>query len=137
MARNRSGDKFFSVVAGLGTWALARDAGASGTRRDDRGILRKFDAERLLGALQHGRFNNISAAATHYRMMRTSGAAAKYQYVIDKVSFTGEPIDGETETVKATFGHAVCSMYGTTEIGVILVNYPGARRFRRQAWLAG
>ena len=52
----------------------------------------KFDAERLLSALQDGRFNNISAAATHYRMMRTSGVAAKYQYVIDKVSFTVTPI---------------------------------------------
>jgi acetyl-CoA synthetase len=28
-----------------------------------------------------------------------------------------------------TFGHPVCSMYGTTEIGVILVSYPGARDF--------
>jgi acetyl-CoA synthetase len=127
----RPGDRFFcpsSPAWGHGLWhgtlaplALGVTIGAfSG----------KFDAERLLGALQHGRFNNISAAATHYRMMRTSGAATKYQYAIDKVSFTGEPIDGETEEfVKATFGQAVCSMYGTTEIGVILVNYPGAGDF--------
>jgi acetyl-CoA synthetase len=90
----------------------------------------KFDPERLLRALGEHRFSNISAAATHYRMMRTSGVAAKYRYAIEKVSFTGEPMDGETEDfVRATFGRPACSMYGTTEIGVILVNYPGASDF--------
>ncbi len=90
----------------------------------------KFNAERLLKALQDQKFTNISAAATHYRMMRNSGAASKYRYALQKVSFTGEPIDSETaQFVEATFGRPVCSMYGTTEIGVCLVNYPGAPDF--------
>lgn len=90
----------------------------------------KFNAERLLQALQDHGFTNISAAATHYRMMRNSGAAERYRYQLDKVSFTGEPIDSETSAfVEATFGRPVCSMYGTTEIGVCLVNYPGAEDF--------
>jgi acetyl-CoA synthetase len=90
----------------------------------------KFDAARLLRGLEEHRFTNISAAATHYRMMRNSGAAPRYRYVLQKVSFTGEPIDSETAAfVEATFGRPVCSMYGTTEIGVILVSYPGASDF--------
>jgi acetyl-CoA synthetase len=90
----------------------------------------KFNAERLLAALQAHRFTNISAAATHYRMMRNSGAAPRYRYSIDKLSFTGEPIDSETASfVEQTFGRPACSMYGTTEIGVILVSYPGAADF--------
>jgi acetyl-CoA synthetase len=90
----------------------------------------KFDAARLLQALEDHRFTNISAAATHYRMMRNSGAAPKHRYFIEKLSFTGEPIDSETAAfADATFGHPVCSMYGTTEIGVILVSYPGAEDF--------
>src|SRR3954447_19251150 len=90
----------------------------------------KFDAARLLQALEEHRFTNISAAATHYRMMRVSGAAPKHRYVLEKTSFTGEPIDSETATFcEATFGRPVCSMYGTTEIGVILVSYPGAEDF--------
>lgn len=90
----------------------------------------KFNGERLLQALASNRFNNLSAAATHYRMMRNSGVAAKYGYVLDKVSFTGEPIDSETAAfIEATFGHKACSMYGTTEIGVCLVSYPGAADF--------
>jgi acetyl-CoA synthetase len=64
-------------------------------------------------------------------MMRNSGAADKYKYYLEKVSFTGEPMDSETEDfVRATFGRPVCSMYGTTEIGVVLVNYPGAADFK-------
>lgn len=128
----RPGDRFFcpsSPAWGHGLWhgtlaplALGVTIGA---------YCGKFDAERLLKALQRGRFNNISAAATHFRMMRNSGASGKYKYFLDKVSFTGEPMDGETEDfVRATFGRPVCSMYGTTEIGVILVNYPGASDFK-------
>lgn len=90
----------------------------------------KFNAERLLRALQDHRFTNMSAAATHYRMMRNSGAAPRYRYHFQKLSFTGEPIDSETEKfVASTFGHPACSMYGTTEVGVILVSYPGAKDF--------
>jgi acetyl-CoA synthetase len=60
-------------------------------------------------------------------MMRLSGAASRYRYAIRKLSFTGEPIDSATaDFAAATFGTPVCSMYGTTEIGVILASYPGA-----------
>jgi acetyl-CoA synthetase len=90
----------------------------------------KFNAERLLKALHDHEFTNLSAAATHYRMMRNCGAAPDFSYFLEKLSFTGEPIDSETAAfAEQTFGHPVCSMYGTTEIGVILVNYPGAEDF--------
>ena len=90
----------------------------------------KFDAERLLKALQDYEITNLSAAATHYRMMKNSGSASRYRYAVRKLSFTGEPIDSDTLAfAETTFGAPVCSMYGTTEIGVILVNYPGAEDF--------
>ena len=127
----RPGDRFFcpsSPAWGHGLWhgtlaplALGITIGA---------FAGKFNAERLLKALHDHRFTNLSAAATHYRMMRNSGAAERYTYFLEKLSFTGEPIDSETaEFAARTFGHPVCSMYGTTEIGVILVNYPGAPDF--------
>jgi acetyl-CoA synthetase len=90
----------------------------------------KFNAAVLLRGLANHRFTNISAAATHYRMMKNSGCATQYQYAFKKMSFTGEPIDSATEEfIEQTFGQQVCSMYGTTEIGVILVSYPGAEDF--------
>ncbi|HEV2040398.1 MAG TPA: acyl-CoA synthetase [Casimicrobiaceae bacterium] len=127
----RPGDRFFcpsSPAWGHGLWhgtlaplALGLTIGAfSG----------KFNAERLLKALHDHKFTNLSAAATHYRMMRNCGMSSKYSYFLDKLSFTGEPIDSETAAfAERTFGHPVCSMYGTTEIGVILVSYPGAKDF--------
>jgi acetyl-CoA synthetase len=127
----RPGDRFFcpsSPAWGHGLWHGTLAPLALGvTIGSFRG---KFDPERLLRALGDHRFNNISAAATHYRMMRTSGVASKYRYGIEKLSFTGEPMDSETEEfTRATFGRPVCSMYGTTEVGVILVSYPGASDF--------
>jgi acetyl-CoA synthetase len=90
----------------------------------------KFDPQRLLRALEEQEITNLSAAATHYRMMKSCGAADDYRYAIKKLSYTGEPIDSATlDFVDKVFGVPVCSMYGTTEVGVILVNYPGARDF--------
>ena len=90
----------------------------------------KFNATLLLQGLARHHFTNISAAATHYRMMKNAGTATEQSYALTKMSFTGEPIDSATEDfIKQTFGLNVCSMYGTTEIGVILVSYPGAEDF--------
>ena len=87
----------------------------------------RFDPERMLEVLESYRITNLSAAATHYRMMKNCGAAGRHRYGIEKLSFTGEPIDSDTaEFVERTFGRAARSMYGTTEVGVILGGYPGA-----------
>ena len=131
----RPGDRFFcpsSPAWGHGLWhgtlaplALGVETGVYAGR---------FDAERLLRALQDFGTTNLSAAATHYRMMRMSGAASRYRYALRKLSFTGEPIDGDSlEFAERTFGTRLCSMYGTTEVGVILANYPGAEDFTGRA----
>jgi acetyl-CoA synthetase len=78
-------------------------------------------------ALQDFRVTNLSAAATHYRMMKNSGAASGFEFSLQKLSFTGEPLDSETRNFAiSTFGRAPASFYGTTEIGVVLASYPGA-----------
>jgi acetyl-CoA synthetase len=90
----------------------------------------RFDPVRLMRALQDYGITNLSAASTHYRMMRTSSAASGFRFALRKLSYTGEPIDGETlRFIAETFGVPACSMYGTTEVGVALVNYPGATDF--------
>jgi len=127
----RPGDRFFcpsSPAWGHGLWhgtlaplSLGLTVGAYSGR---------FQAERLLRALSEHRFTNMSAAATHYRMMKNSGKSGDYRFSFEKLSFTGEPIDDETARyIWKTFGLEVCSMYGTTEIGVVLVSYPGAPDF--------
>ncbi|AWB35746.1 acyl-CoA synthetase [Orrella marina] len=127
----RPGDRFFcpsSPAWGHGLWhgtlaplAMGLTVGAYSGR---------FNPVRLIEALSQHSFTNMSAAATHYRMIKNSGVASNYQYSFEKLSFTGEPIDDDTaDFIKRVFGLEVCSMYGTTEIGVVLVSYPGAPDF--------
>jgi acetyl-CoA synthetase len=90
----------------------------------------RFDAVRLMKALSDYKITNMSAAATHYRMMKNTGRAGDFAFHVKKLSYTGEPIDPATlEFIDATFRTPACSMYGTTEIGVVLVNYPGAEDY--------
>ena len=59
--------------------------------------------------------------------MAQACSTQRLAYAIRKLSFTGEPMDSATRAfVEDTFGVPVCSMYGTTEVGVILADYPGA-----------
>ena len=56
----------------------------------------RFDPVRMLAVLEDYRITNLSAAATHYRMMKNCGAAGGHRFEIEKLSFTGEPIDSDT-----------------------------------------
>lgn len=127
----RPGDRYFcpsSPAWGHGLWhgtlaplALGLTVGAYSGR---------FNPEVLLSGLSRHKFTNMSAAATHYRMMKNCGKADTYPTYFEKLSFTGEPLDDETaDFVASQFGIEICSMYGTTEIGVVLVSYPGAEDF--------
>jgi acetyl-CoA synthetase len=124
----RPGDRFFcpsSPAWGHGLWHGTLAPLALGVTTGT--MAGRFDPARLLQALADYEITNLSAAATHYRMMKTSGAADRHRYAIEKLSFTGEPMDGATRAfAEETFRATVCSMYGTTEIGVILADYPGA-----------
>lgn len=127
----RPGDRYFcpsSPAWGHGLWhgtlaplALGLETGV---------YAGKFDPERLLRALHQYGTTNLSAAATHYRMMMLSGAAPKYTYAIRKLTYTGEAIDSESIAfAQTTFGAPIGSIYGTTEVGVCLLCYPGAEDF--------
>jgi acetyl-CoA synthetase len=127
----RPGDQFFcpsSPAWGHGLWhGTLAPLGLGVTTGTFAG---RFDAVRLMKALQDYKITNLSAAATHYRMMKNSGKAPDFNFSIRKLSYTGEPIDPATlEFIDETFHVPACSMYGTTEIGVVLVNYPGADDF--------
>jgi acetyl-CoA synthetase len=80
-------------------------------------------------ALDAFEIDTIAAAPTVFRMLARC-EEARPPRPMRKISFSGEPMDAATDAyVRATFGTAPCSMYGTTEIGVVLGNYPGAPDF--------
>ncbi len=124
----RPGDEFFcpsSPAWGHGLWHGTLAPLALGVTTGT--FAGRFDAVRLMKALQDFKITNLSAAATHYRMMKNSQRASDFIFAIRKLSYTGEPIDPATlEFIEETFHVPACSMYGTTEVGVVLVNYPGA-----------
>ncbi len=127
----RPGDSFFcpsSPAWGHGLWHGTLAPLALGVTT---GVYAgKFDPVRLLRALQDFEVTNLSAASTHYRLIKSSGRADDFRTIIGKLSYTGEPIDTATlDFIDKRFGVPACSMYGTTEVGVILVNYPGAEDF--------
>ena len=91
----------------------------------------KFDAVRIFEALQDLAITNVAAAPTVFRMLRNSGLRDRYRIDLRKLSYTGEPMDSETRAwIERAFGVTPCSMYGTTEVGVLIVNYPGLDGYR-------
>jgi acetyl-CoA synthetase len=86
----------------------------------------KFEARRILEAMQEFGIDNVAAAPTVFRMLRNSGLRDGFQVRLKKLSYAGEPMDSETFSwIERSLGATPCSMYGTTEVGVALVNYPG------------
>ncbi len=121
------GDRYFcpsSPAWGHGLWhgtisplALGLPAGAYAGR---------FDPARLLDGLRAFEVTNLAAAPTVYRMLRDSGRLAPGELPLAKLTYTGEPMDARTwDFCQTVLGCAPCGIYGSTEVGVIIVNYPG------------
>jgi acetyl-CoA synthetase len=125
-------DRYFcpsSPAWGHGLWhgtlsplALGLAAGAYAGR---------FDALRLREALTAFGITNLAAAPTVYRLLRESGLTSRAGLALRKVTYTGEPMDEATWAwIEDTLGLTPCGMYGSTEVGVIVVNYPGFAGYR-------
>jgi acetyl-CoA synthetase len=133
----KPGDRFFcpsSPAWGHGLWhgtiaPLALGIGA-GTYSG------KFDPARLAEALAAFRVTNFAAAPTVYRRLQEIEVPRAVE--LEKLSFTGEPMDARTwEFVERRFGRPPCSMYGSTEVGVIVASYPGFHDFVPRAGALG
>lgn len=85
----------------------------------------RFAIEPLIDALVDLRITNLAAASTIYRMILRSGRVGELA-TLNKASYTGEELDPAAQRgfLEAT-GTSVRGMYGTTETGVVLGNYPG------------
>lgn len=122
----RPGDRFFcpsSPAWGHGLWhgtiapwSLGVAVGAWSGR---------FDIDKLITALVELEITNLAAASTIYRMILRSGRVGELAG-LTKASYTGEELDADAQDeLREQLGVPVCGMYGTTETGVIIVNFPG------------
>jgi acetyl-CoA synthetase len=90
----------------------------------------KFEAGRMFEALEEFQITNMAAAPTVFRLLKNSGLRDRYRLHLEKISYTGEPMDADTFTyIERAFGVTPCSMYGTTEVGVLIVNFPGLQGY--------
>ena len=97
----------------------------------------RFSVERLHEALAQLRISNLAAASTIYRMLLRHGRLDQLAS-LRKASYTGEELDvlAQRAFANAT-GVTVCGMYGTTETGVIIANYPGFPEYRPRSGALG
>ncbi len=119
------------VVASLGARPVARHPGAAGAGRDDRRLCRQVQCGALAAGLagaslqQHLGCRDALPDDAQLRRSAKLSATASTRCPSPASRSTAKP----PQFVEATFGRPACSMYGTTEIGVCLVNYPGAPDF--------
>lgn len=134
----RRGDRFFcpsSPAWGHGLWhgtiaplSLGVSTGAYAGR---------FEPNELVKALRHFAITNLAAAGTVYRMLAGGDLLSRLPR-LDKASYTGEALSPEIlEALESALGTPVCGMYGTTETGVILANYPGFDDYELRAGALG
>lgn len=90
----------------------------------------KFDVNKVLQAMEEFKISHISAAATVYRMIKTSDLAKNYNIGLEKINYGGEPMDLSTfEFLKEMFGVSPISGYGSTEVGPVIYNYAGFENY--------
>nr|HID58807.1 acetate--CoA ligase [Desulfobacterales bacterium] len=91
----------------------------------------KFDPEVLLEALEEFEITNISAAPTVFRMIMNSGKIDNYRLKIERLTYTGEAMEEELfKFLQNKLGIDPHGFYGSTEAGVVLLNYAGFSDWR-------
>jgi acetyl-CoA synthetase len=85
----------------------------------------RFSIDALVDGLAGFQITNLAAASTIYRMLLRSGRLGELN-ALTKASYTGEELEANAQRAwNDEVGVPVCGMYGTTETGVIIGNYPG------------
>ncbi len=90
-----------------------------------RGPLRCRAADEGAAGLQD--HEHVGGGDCYYRMMKNSARANEFKFSSRSSLTPASPsIRRPLEFIDQDVSRPACSMYGTTEIGVVLVNYPGA-----------
>ena len=86
----------------------------------------KFDADKVLEALQDWGVTNMAAISSHYRIIMESPNVEKYKVKLKKITYTGEAMTKDTmAAVHRVWGIYPNVQYGTTEAGPISMDFMG------------
>ncbi|MDP2726129.1 MAG: AMP-binding protein, partial [Dehalococcoidia bacterium] len=122
----RKGDRYFcpsSPAWGHGIWYGSVGPLIFGTAIG--AYSGKFKAETFLEALEEFEITNISGTPLIYRMVRDIGKIGDYKLKLREMSFTGGPLDVETILYfRDKVGVAPRSFFGSTEVGVVVLEFP-------------
>lgn len=134
----RPGDRFFCPSSpgwGHGLWdgaiaplALGISSGA---------YVGRFEPGRVVDALRDREITNFAAAGTVYRMLRRPEHLGRLPR-LQKASYTGEALEADAiDALGRQVGTPICGMYGTTETGVLIANFPGIRDYEVRSGALG
>jgi len=85
----------------------------------------KFNPEIFLQALEEFEITNVAATPLIFQMVMNCGKLDNYRLKIRDMSYTGGPIDMSTlKYFQEKLGIAPRTMYGSTEVGGLLLEYP-------------
>ncbi len=85
----------------------------------------KFRAETLVKALEEFAITNLSATPLVYRMMAECVNRGHYKLKLRDLTYTGGPLDVDTIlSLRDYLDRTPRSMYGTTEVGALLLDFP-------------
>jgi acetyl-CoA synthetase len=86
----------------------------------------KFDAEKVLEAIQDWEVTNMAGISSHYRIIMESPNVEKYKVKLKKINYTGEAMTKDTmAAVHRVWGIYPNVQYGTTEAGPISMDFMG------------
>lgn len=91
----------------------------------------KFIPDIVLEALEELRITNLTATPTAYRRLMEVKNFKKYDLTVNTLTYTGEPMDERTyNDIKRLFKTIPYTIYGSTETGPIIGDYPGFKNWR-------
>lgn len=126
----RPGDRYFCPSSpgwGHGLWDGTIAPLALGVSTGS--YVGRFDPARLVDTLWDRDISNLAAAGTVYRMLRRPEHLSRLPR-LEKASYTGEALEADAiDALGSKVGTPICGMYGTTETGVLIVNFPGIDDF--------
>ncbi|MDA4129659.1 MAG: acyl-CoA synthetase [Thaumarchaeota archaeon] len=91
----------------------------------------RFVPERILEMMREFRINNTTITPTAVRKLLDAGKTNHHEVNLEKMTYTGEPLDQKSFFLwQEIFGVEPHAIYGSTEVGAVISDYPGFKNWK-------